>query len=116
MVTGPDAKRTVAEMVAGLYDASLDAYRPHQWMESFAVFRRETSRVQTQFENQRQPLQQILYGWYAEPKDAKFTYRAFYPEISTGRRDMPRATYAPRQQLLCPPEVRPHVLPPHRRQ
>ena len=57
VVSGPDAKRTVAEMVAGLYDASLDAYLPHRWMESFAVFRRETSRVQTQFENQMKPLQ-----------------------------------------------------------
>ena len=81
VVTGPDAKRTVAEMVAGLYDASLDAYLPHQWMESFAVFRRETSRVQTQFENQMQPLQQILYGWHSESKGVRLTYRAFSNEI-----------------------------------
>ena len=32
VVTGPDAKRAVAEMVAALYDASLDAYLPHDWM------------------------------------------------------------------------------------
>ena len=30
VVTGPDAKKAVAEMVAALYDASLDAYLPHR--------------------------------------------------------------------------------------
>jgi hypothetical protein len=103
VVTGSDAKRTVAEMVAGLYDASLDAYLPHQWIESLAVFRRENSRLQTQFENQMELLQQILYGWHSESKDVKLTYRAFSNEIvsnlsgfryfgaaSTGGRGMPR--------------------------
>ena len=38
VITGPDAKRAAAEMVATLYDASLDAYQPHEWMQksSFA--------------------------------------------------------------------------------
>ena len=33
VVTGPDAKRAVAEMVATLYDESLDQYLPQKWME-----------------------------------------------------------------------------------
>lgn len=77
VVTGPDTKRTVAEMVAGLYDASLDAYLPHRWIEAFGVFRRETSRVQTAFENQMQSLQQIFYGWQLRPKEVRLTYRTF---------------------------------------
>ena len=32
VVTGPKAEKAAAEMVAGLYDASLDAYKPHNWM------------------------------------------------------------------------------------
>ncbi|MHC1728947.1 MAG: alpha-2-macroglobulin [Syntrophobacteraceae bacterium] len=81
VVSGPDAKKAAAEMVAGLYDASLDAYLPHQWMGSFAVFRRETSRVRSEFENRMQPLQQIFYGWRSEHKDVELTYRAFPHEI-----------------------------------
>ena len=30
-IAGPDKDRAVAEMVAGLYDASLDAFSPHGW-------------------------------------------------------------------------------------
>ncbi len=81
VVSGPDAKSTVAEMVAGLYDSSLDTYLPHQWMESFAVFRQETSRVQAGFENHRKPLQTILLGWHSESKDVELTYPTFSNEI-----------------------------------
>jgi hypothetical protein len=31
IVRGPDATTAVAELVAALYDASLDAYLPHDW-------------------------------------------------------------------------------------
>jgi hypothetical protein len=81
VVSGPDAKRTVAEMVAGLYDASLDAYRPHQWLQTFNVFRREMSWVETEFENKMEQLQQILYGWHYQRKDVDLTYRTFPREI-----------------------------------
>ena len=33
VISGPDAKKAAAEMVAALYDASLDAYLPHHWMQ-----------------------------------------------------------------------------------
>jgi uncharacterized protein YfaS (alpha-2-macroglobulin family) len=88
VVTGPDAKRTVAEMVAGLYDVSLDAYLPHIWMESFNVFRRETSRVQSRFENQMQPLLQILSGWRVDSKETLLTYRMFSGDITSRRAEV----------------------------
>ena len=44
VITGPDAKQAVAEMVAAMYDASLDAYLPHNWMERFNVFRQDFTR------------------------------------------------------------------------
>ncbi len=39
VITGADAKRASAEMVATLYDASLDAYLPNNWPATFGVFR-----------------------------------------------------------------------------
>ena len=36
-----DAKKAVAEMVAALYDQSLDAYLPHNWPAGFGVFRQD---------------------------------------------------------------------------
>ena len=31
VITGQNAKKAVAEMVATLYDESLDQFKPHQW-------------------------------------------------------------------------------------
>ena len=45
VITGPDAKKAVAEMVATLYDQSLDAYLPHNWQSGFGVFRQDWSRL-----------------------------------------------------------------------
>lgn len=81
IVAGPDAKKTSAEMVAGLYDASLDAYLPHQWIGAFGVFRREIQGVRSEFENRLQTMQQIYFGWHWEAKDVELTYRAFPHEI-----------------------------------
>ena len=36
VIKGPDAKKAVAEMVATLYDESLDAYQPHDWQKTFS--------------------------------------------------------------------------------
>ena len=46
VITGPDAKKAVAEMVAALYDESLDAYFPHHWMQHFDVFYQDDSIAQ----------------------------------------------------------------------
>jgi hypothetical protein len=41
VVSGTNASCAAAEMVATLYDASLDQYQPHYWQRAFDVFRRE---------------------------------------------------------------------------
>lgn len=41
VVEGPGAEPAAAEMVATLYDASLDQFLTHEWMSGFPVFRRE---------------------------------------------------------------------------
>ncbi|MEO6006049.1 MAG: alpha-2-macroglobulin family protein [Opitutus sp.] len=81
VVNGPDAKRASAEMVAALYDASLDQFRPHDWPHAFEVFRSESSRTNVQFENRAVGFQ-VLFGWNSPTqRDATWSYRAFSPEI-----------------------------------
>jgi hypothetical protein len=69
-------------MVATLYDASLDQYRPHHWMHGFGVFRREYSRVHAQFENGMAGFQHILGGWPHEYRSAELTYRHYPDDIT----------------------------------
>ena len=81
VVSGPDAKQAVAEMVVALYDESLDAYRPHDWMSGFGVFRRDSSNLSTRFENPQRQLHRIHGKWIRYPRDATMNYRAFPVEI-----------------------------------
>jgi uncharacterized protein YfaS (alpha-2-macroglobulin family) len=50
-VQGPDAHAAAAEMVAGLYDASLDAFCSHSWPGVKNLFRRDSSRFNQNFVN-----------------------------------------------------------------
>lgn len=81
VITAPNAKKAVAEMVAGLYDASLDHYQPHDWRQAFDCFRREIDRMNSEFQNNALPFQH-LFGW-REP-DSRYIdwrYRGFPPEV-----------------------------------
>lgn len=81
VIEGPDAKRASAELVAALYDASLDAYLPHAWSNSFNVFRQDSSIIHSQFENHQRELSVISYGLYLEPIDTSSTYRSLPVEL-----------------------------------
>jgi hypothetical protein len=82
VVSGPDAKRAAAEMVATLYDASLDQYLVHDWPEGFGVFREETSdRLNAEFQNLQIDFQHIQGHWQTEDRDVDWRYRAFPQEI-----------------------------------
>ena len=76
VITGPDAKRAVAEMVATLYDQSLDAYLPHNWPQAFSVFRQEWPRMNSQFENSVKQFYHLTGAWPSHYKDARITYRS----------------------------------------
>ncbi|MFZ4396148.1 MAG: alpha-2-macroglobulin family protein [Kiritimatiellia bacterium] len=79
----PSALHAVAEMVATLYDASLDQYQPHQWMQAFSVFRQENSYVSAQFENSIATFQNLLYGWKLDYRSVDaWTYRHYPADIS----------------------------------
>ncbi len=81
IITGPDARQAAAEMVATLYDASLDAYLPHGWMTALNVFRTDSSSLSTQFENQWKGLQHLHGHWPQQGKDGSLAYRSFPPEL-----------------------------------
>ena len=51
IIQGPDAERTAAEMVATLYDASLDAFRDHNWPNQFSGFYRDRGGREDLFSN-----------------------------------------------------------------
>jgi hypothetical protein len=82
VVSGPDARKTVAEMVAGLYDASLDQYQPHQWIQEFNVFRREYSGVSAQFENGMRGFNGLHGYWITDSKRVGFPYRHFPADLT----------------------------------
>jgi uncharacterized protein YfaS (alpha-2-macroglobulin family) len=71
----------VAEMVAGLYDASLDQYLAHDWARGFGVFRHEWDRVNAQFENSMQPFRHIFGWWHLESRGVDMRYRQFPPDL-----------------------------------
>jgi uncharacterized protein YfaS (alpha-2-macroglobulin family) len=80
-VSGPDAKGHAAELVAALYDASLDQYAPHAWQQAFPVFRWESGRTASEFQNSIRTFR-ILEHWDGpESLDPNWRYRAYPPEI-----------------------------------
>jgi len=81
VIRGPDAEKTVAEMVATLYDQSLDAFLPHDWMAGFDVFRRDPSSRSSNFENTLVPLQHLVGRWPRTWHSVSITYRAFPQEV-----------------------------------
>jgi hypothetical protein len=81
IITGPDARSAIAEMVAGVYDASLDQYLQHNWIQNFNVFRSETSRLSSQFENSSHSFRTVVSEWSVDYISAVLTYRRFPNEI-----------------------------------
>ncbi|MHC4204759.1 MAG: alpha-2-macroglobulin family protein, partial [Planctomycetota bacterium] len=81
IITGPDASKAVAEMVAGMYDASLDQYLPHNWIQSFWGFRGESSRLYSRFENSDIWFRTELNGWRIHYIEDDLIYRHFPYDI-----------------------------------
>jgi uncharacterized protein YfaS (alpha-2-macroglobulin family) len=77
VITGPDAASSVAEMVAGLYDASLDAYKPHSWHNHFNVFRHNRTNCSSLFANRLQYFQPVDGSWTVAQKDGSMRYRHY---------------------------------------
>jgi uncharacterized protein YfaS (alpha-2-macroglobulin family) len=76
------AEKTAAEMVATLYDASLDAFAPQGWLAGFGVFRQDFSTAQTQFGNLAQTFQNRFDDWNPRWENMEITYRHFPADLT----------------------------------
>ena len=81
-IHGPNAEKTAAEMVAAMYDSSLDAFLPNRWRDTFGVFYQDYSTFQTDFQNQYGGLRNVVYNWRAPSKAVSFSYRSFLAEVA----------------------------------
>ncbi|HVR36970.1 MAG TPA: MG2 domain-containing protein, partial [Methylomirabilota bacterium] len=77
VVSGPDADKAAAEMVATLYDASLDAFQPHRWMERFGFFRRDYTTAQPDFQNGTAHFVWMMGRWADRRVTVSRAYRHF---------------------------------------
>jgi hypothetical protein len=73
----PSSEQFAAELVATLYDESLDAFAPHGWPQRFNIFRQEYSNLQPQFGNSEEPFQQVFGGWGRYYQNVQITFRSF---------------------------------------
>ncbi len=84
VVTGPKAVKAAAEFVAAMYDASLDAYLPHDWLHKFNIFRHDSSTLGVSFQNTPHWLAQLAGQWRNDYRDGTRTYRHFPNEFTQG--------------------------------
>jgi len=89
VVSGPDAQRASAEMVAALYDASLEQFQPHDWPQAFSVFRQEYARVASTFHNVPAEFSVLSSGWYPDTRAFDWSYRRFPSELTSDMRFYP---------------------------
>lgn len=81
IITGPDAKKAVAEMAAACYDASLDAYLPHHWMQAISVFYQDYSYWQVHFQNYQLVMHHHTGSFSRHFLSGDFRYRAYPQDI-----------------------------------
>ena len=86
VIKGPKAESLVGEMVAGLYDASLDAYKPHHWMKRFNQFRIDYKQLSSRFNNHSVYANNILNRWKRDHKNTHLSYPSFQSVITSSKK------------------------------
>jgi uncharacterized protein YfaS (alpha-2-macroglobulin family) len=84
VITGPDAQRVSAEMVAALYDASLDQFAPHQWRNRLDVFRQEQPSTFTALHNSSLSFMHVDGNWSPLERVIDWRYRQFTNGLGEG--------------------------------
>jgi uncharacterized protein YfaS (alpha-2-macroglobulin family) len=79
---GVQTEQKAAEMVATLYDESLDAFAPFGWPDRFGVFRQDYSTFQTQFGNQITAFQHAFGNWDVPTQLVDIRYRTFPADLT----------------------------------
>ena len=111
VITGPDARKAVAEMVVSMYDASLDQYLKNDWIQGFSGFRRESPRLSSMFENSTLSFRSVYSDWKVHYINVAFSYRHFPYEIYCyGFYDYPLPSSPPFSEGRAEPEP-PTTLP-----
>lgn len=81
--SGAELEQKAAEMVATLYDESLDAFAPFAWQQQFGIFREDYSSVQSEFANQAASFQYALGSWGRPAEEVAIRYRSFPPDLTS---------------------------------
>jgi uncharacterized protein YfaS (alpha-2-macroglobulin family) len=82
LTSAATAENAAAELVATLYDESLDAFAPHNWPNSFGVFRQDYSTAQMQFGNNAQQFQNRFGNWNQRWETVDISYRHFPADLT----------------------------------
>lgn len=83
--TGADqvAAQAAAELVAALYDASLDQFALHRWQQRFSIFYHDHTTAQPQFANATAWFQHVFGHWPVDSRPVDIRYRQFPPYLTT---------------------------------
>lgn len=83
VVSRPDGKGVAAEMVATLYDASLDAIKNFSWYDSLCYFRKERSRKHFGFTNKLHEMVLAFDYWQDSMRDSTLRYPRLPASLTT---------------------------------
>ncbi|HRE82930.1 MAG TPA: alpha-2-macroglobulin family protein [Opitutaceae bacterium] len=81
VVKGPDTQRAVAEVVAALYDASLDQFKPHRWPQAVANFRQEVIHATPAFANALKQLTTISHWEKLRRNQIQWSYPNLHSDL-----------------------------------
>jgi hypothetical protein len=76
-----ETEKTVAEMVATLYDESLDAFRKHAWLQKFGFFRQDYGVFSADFCNVAKQFNHIKGSWRSDYRGVVLRYREFPADL-----------------------------------
>ncbi len=86
VIEGTNAQKSSAEMVAALYDASLDQFAPHNWPRDFGVFRREhPERISSRLHNSLNLFHHVAGNWSVDSRASDWSYRMFSEDLGGWR-------------------------------
>lgn len=80
-IEDPKGDGAAAEMVAALYDQSLDAYVPHAWNYLQWIFYRESQSMNVAFQNAANIFGSLYSGVYEQPEYIDWRYRSFPTQL-----------------------------------